>query len=173
MSCLAGASLAEEQVIVNPYVQKTTAKKTTKSAPTKSTTKNSTTSPAKPGPTKTGTAKKNGATPAPPVAQTSSLDRLQAKYTFEDALNDVYRTESNITQRGRIWAETKEEWTDIRIVESNLEKAASLFASGEQHWDEGRYEAWHRAWSQAADTLERSRPQLIRIEHMIRVRRNQ
>lgn len=97
----------------------------------------------------------------------------QAKAKWHDALNDAYRASNSLIARGKIWAKTKSEWTDIRIAEWNLDEAAKLYARGEQHWEAGRYQEWEKAWTQAGNQLQKPLPQLQRIEWMIRQRRNE
>jgi hypothetical protein len=115
----------------------------------------------------------------PPVPGSSAVSQvgadlaalLKSKQELGQLLGDLYRLDHNVMERGRIWAKTKDEWTDIRVVESNLNKAANHYAAGERHWEAGRFTQWHREWLQAAEAMKRSRPQVSRIERMIRVRR--
>jgi hypothetical protein len=78
--------------------------------------------------------------------------------------------EHELTERGRIWAQTDDEFTDIRIVESNLDKASGHYSTAEGHWEAGRYEHWLKEMSQAHDLMWRAQPQLQRIDRMIRSR---
>lgn len=141
IGCLSGISIANGQVVENPFV---------KASP-----------------------KKNAAKQwAPRVVQmNASLALVENKQKLERALNDLYRMSNNTAARGRIWAENNDDWTDIRIVESNLAKAAKHFAAGAAHWEAARYADWHREWTQAGDVMGRSLPQLQRIEQMIDHRR--
>ena len=138
---LAGAPIANGQVIHNPFI---------KASP-----------------------KKNP--PAPRVQRVtqadSTLARLKIKQDLEQTLSDLYRLEHDLAERGRIWAESEAEWTDIRIVESNLNKAVTHFAASASHWEAEQYTDWLRCCNEAADVMGRSRPQVSRIEQMIRVRR--
>ncbi|MEX2174136.1 MAG: hypothetical protein WD872_07225 [Pirellulaceae bacterium] len=97
----------------------------------------------------------------------------QAKAKWHDALNAAYQSSNNLVARGKIWAKTKPEWTDLRIAEWNLDEAAKHYARGERHWDAGRYEEWQKAWTQVGHQMQKPLPQLQRIERMIRQRRNE
>ena len=85
--------------------------------------------------------KKKAALPRAQSARDATAAQLKSKDDLEDALNDLYKYEQNLTERARIWAETADEWTDIRIVEANVSKAESHFAAAGRHWEAGRYTA--------------------------------
>jgi hypothetical protein len=138
---LGGISTSSGQVIENPFVKDSRKANATKNRPQY----------------------------VPSVGNVISL--VENKQKLERALNDLYRMSNNLAARGRIWAENNDDWTDIRIIESNLAKAAKHFAAGAAHWEAARYSDWHREWTQAGDVMERSLPQLQRIEQMIDRRR--
>ena len=63
--------------------------------------------------------KKNVAPRQPQIDSqlSASLSILKSKEALERALSEMYRLEHNLAERGRIWAETKDEWTDILVIE--------------------------------------------------------
>ena len=115
--------------------------------------------------------KKTAALPSAQLSRDPTAAALKSKFDWEDALNDLYKFESNLAEGGRIWAVTANEWTDIRVVEGNLRKAEKHFSTASRHWDGKRYDDYLREMSQVHDVLERSKPQALRIEQMIHFRR--
>ncbi len=116
--------------------------------------------------------KKKAALPRPTVVAKAELttEQIKAREKLDNALDELYRCEQQLAERGRIWAKTDDEFTDIRIVESNLSKASDHYSSAERHWEAGSYDDWLKEINQVHDLLKRAHPQVQRIDSMIRAR---
>src|SRR5262245_39916359 len=99
---------------------------------------------------------------------TKKPKQYRTRTSADKALDEFYRYQDDIVERGRIYAKTADDWTDIRIVESNLDKARSHFKAADRHWAAGRNDEWMREMSQVHDVLRRALPQVQRIDGMIR-----
>jgi len=100
--------------------------------------------------------------------QAKKATQYRTRTSADKALDEFYRYQNEIVERGRIYAKTDDDWTDIRIVESNLNKARSHFKAADKYWAAGQNDEWMREMSAVNDVLRRALPQLQRIDVMIR-----
>ena len=145
------AAPANGQVINNPFTQN--AETPAQAEPSKTVIKNSSAPKSK---------------TADDTKPTKKARQYRTRTSADKSLDEFYRYQNEIVERGRIYAKTNDDWTDIRIVESNLRKARSHFRAADRHWAAGRNEEWMREMSLVNDVLRRALPQVQRIDVMIR-----